>query len=135
MTSAAPLSVVHGLFPQTSRIALKLHHGTVINCNSGSEQISLGGEGSDHLLLGLPERSVQRVADPWHGSPVQVNGRAMCGLRCESQLGYPDTQATTARGKFGPLRCQLRDISACLSPFPRRRCSGAIANGGTSLKS
>ena len=93
--------------------------GAVINCNTGSEQIGLGDEGSNHLQVGLPERSVQRVADAWYDTLVQANGRPACGLRCEPQQGYPGTHATTET--FPPGSAD----SVCLSPFSRRRCSGA----------
>ena len=69
----------------------------------------LGDECSENLRVELPERSVQRVADAWHGGPVQVNGRPVRGLRCK-QLGHSDAQTSKARGELCSLPGQLMDI-------------------------
>ena len=63
-----------GLLRHFSRIALELHHGAVINCDTGSEQIGIGDESTENLLV-APELSVRRVADAWHDISEQVNSQ------------------------------------------------------------
>ena len=98
MTSAAPLSVVYGLFSYTFLAS----HSNCTMARSPTPAVSRSG--SDHLRVGLPEPSVQRVA------PV-------CGLRCESHLSlFASTLTATCSHAITHLRPTKNRVGLCCHP-------------------
>ena len=133
MTSATCLSAAHGLVSYT------LSNSTLAYSSTATPAVSR----SAFAARARAERSAQRLADARHDSLVQVDCRPTSTLPAPRSPPPatlmprpPKHVGSFARSQANSETALPRSTeSVCLSPPSRRRCSGAITAGGTSLKS